>query len=128
MIDSNSLVEYIETLGISIGEHDTRLIQNCFNDAVSEVLNNINDTSIPEGLEIDTLKLAASKYLFLRKTFNPTSFANMDLSNAIKQVTIGDVSTTFMDGSSDSDKLNYVINSLANSIRPLYAKYRRLVW
>ena len=128
MIDSNSLVEYIETLGISVGEHDTRLIQTCFNDAVSEVKNNINDTSIPEGLETDTLKLAASKYLFLRKTFNPTSFVNMDLTRAIKQVTIGDVSTTFDDSSSDSSKLDYIINSLSNSIRPLYAKYRRLVW
>lgn len=128
MIDSNSLMQYIETLGISVGENGTSLLQNCFDDAVAEVLNNINCASIPEGLERDTLKLASSKYLLIMKSFNPTSFANMDLTRAIKQVTIGDVSTTYDDSSSDASKLDFIINSLSNSIKPLYAKYRRLVW
>ena len=52
----------------------------------------------------------------------------MDLNRTVKQVSVGDVSTTFEDGTSDSAKIDFIIECLKNSIVPLYARYRRLTW
>lgn len=93
------------------------------------IMNKINCSSIPEGLEGVAVYMAVGEYLNAKKATG--QLTGFDLDAAVKSIQEGDTNITFALGEGSStpeQRLNSLIDYLINGrIGEIY-RYRRLVW
>lgn len=131
IIDSSlaeSVLQRLDSFKYKVTESDTWSI--CF--AIQKVENRIknfcNITSIPVGLTNTAVDMACGEFLYIKKQTGQLAIEDLDLSNAIQQISEGDTSVTFSSGASDEDRFNDVLNYLLHDGEGDLLCYRKLKW
>ena len=91
------------------------------------IKNDCNISEIPDGLMNVAVDMAAGEFFALKKVFEPSSLANIDLDEAVKQITEGDTTISF-DGSTPEARLDGFIECLKSYGREEFSCYRKIRW
>ena len=120
--------ELLTALGFTVAATDALLVYLVGN-VTERVLNETNQTEIPEGLEYLSAEMVVGEYLNLKK--NSGELDGFDTEAAIKQIQEGDTNITFALGAGSStpeQRLDSLINYLTNGRTREFIRYRRVVW
>ena len=121
-------VAMLTALGVA-GAADDPLLDMVLNNVQWRIMNKINCSTIPEGLEGVAVYMAVGEYLNMKKCSG--QLEGFDLDAAVKSIQEGDTNITFALGEGSStpeQRLNSLIDYLINGrIGEIY-RYRRLVW
>ena len=120
--------ELLAALGFTVAVDDALLVF-IGNSVTERVLNETNQTTIPEGLEYLSAEMVVGEYLNLKK--NSGELEGFDTEAAIKQIQEGDTNITFALGAGSStpeQRLDNLINYLINGRTREFIRYRRVVW
>ena len=124
--------ERLASLGYTLKESDEVLINICVSKAENRVKTDCNISEIPGGLEPFTVDIAVGEFLLAKKTFAPLDISGIDISSStIKQIQIGDTSTTFAVGQGNltaEQRLDAYIDHLLNYGKDLFSAYRKIRW
>ena len=120
--------ELLAALGFTVATTDALLLY-LVGSVTERVLNETNQTEIPEGLEYLSAEMVVGEYLNLKK--NSGELDGFDTEAAIKQIQEGDTNITFALGAGSftpEQRLDNLINYLANGRTREFIRYRRVVW
>ena len=120
--------ELLAALGFTVAATDALLVY-LVGSVTERVLNETNQTEIPEGLEYLSAEMVVGEYLNLKK--NSGELDGFDTEAAIKQIQEGDTNITFALGAGSStpeQRLDSLINYLTNGRTREFIRYRRVVW
>lgn len=124
----DDVVAMLTALGVTGADTDP-LLDIFLMNVQQRIMNKINCSAIPEGLEGVAVYMAVGEYLNAKKATG--QLTGFDLDAAIKQIQEGDTNITFALGEGSStpeQRLNSLIDYLINGrIGEIY-RYRRLVW
>ena len=127
MISQSDVIARLEVLGYSANENDVLAIDYSINRAAKQICADINRTDIPDGLYYTHVDMAAG--YFLRDLKNAGKLGEkFDFSVPVTKVSEGDVSVDFADTSTPEERLDVMINDLANPPPSVFAAYRRIKW
>lgn len=123
-----TLLKRLVTFGYELQEDDSWIL--CFTAQKTEnhIKTVCNTSSLPNELFYKAVDMVCGEFLFAKKQTGNLELANIDIDGAIKQISEGDVSISFVDGSSDEDKLNAFLNSLLRIEEGDLICYRKLKW
>jgi len=120
--------ELLAALGFTVATTDALLLY-LVGSVTERVLNETNQTEIPEGLEYLSAEMVVGEYLNLKK--NSGELDGFDTEAAIKQIQEGDTNITFALGAGSftpEQRLDNLINYLTNGRTREFIRYRRVVW
>ncbi len=120
--------ELLAALGFTVAANDALLLY-LVGSVTERVLNETNQTEIPEGLEYLSAEMVVGEYLNLKK--NSGELDGFDTEAAIKQIQEGDTNITFALGAGSftpEQRLDNLINYLTNGRTREFIRYRRVVW
>ena len=124
----DDVVAMLTALGVTGADADP-LLDILLMNVQQRIMNKINCSTIPEGLEGVAVYMAVGEYLNAKKAMG--QLTGFDLDAAIKQIQEGDTNTVFALGEGSStpeQRLNSLIDYMINGrIGEIY-RYRRLVW
>lgn len=112
----------LESMGVTA---DEIALSFAASKVVEQIKNYCNVVQIPEGLHFAAIDMICGEYLQQMQRLG--KLEGFDTEAAVKSISEGDVSITFMDNVSAEDKLTAYIGSLLNHEKDLIA-YRRLRW
>lgn len=115
----------LEALGIT--EINQELLRLSVNEAEMYIKNFCNVRKVPENLLCKLVNCACGKYLTLLRSFGQLGDA-IDFDSAVSQISEGDVSVSFADGTSAENQFLSVISEWANLDPSELLRYRKLVW
>lgn len=124
----DAVLKRLASFGYEPTEEDCWVI--CFTTGKVEnhIKNSCNITSIPEGLFHIAVHRVCGEFLFTKKQTGKLDIENLDLTGAIKQISEGDTSVTFGDGTSDEEKFNLLVNYLLSNGEGDLLCFRKLRW
>lgn len=124
------VIAQLTAYGYTVTEADIALIDICIGKVTAYILNEINQTAIPEGLMPAAVDMVCGEFLEVKKAFSPDSLGSLDLSAAVKRIQTGDTSTEFSVDSSQTaeGRLDAVIAGLKGAGRAQFSCFRRLRW
>ena len=124
----DDVVAMLTALGVT-GAGADPLLDILLMNVQQRIMNKINCSTIPEGLEGVAVYMAVGEYLNAKKAMG--QLTGFDLDAAVKSIQEGDTNITFALGEGSStpeQRLNSLIDYLINGrIGEIY-RYRRLVW
>lgn len=123
----------LEWLGYAVPDEDNELVDFCRRKAENSIRNCCDlpaDCSIPSELsEILTDRICGEYLLSKRGSLGGLGISGAhDNSAAIKQITEGDVSVTYAEGTSPSERLDKLIERLLHSGDKELVRFRRIRW
>lgn len=122
----------LRMLGVDYASEKDEAVIYATDKAESEILNETNQVSVPEGLRHAWIDMAAGFYLQEQKSTAQLQNCEIFGSAPMKSITEGDVSVTFASASdgvkTPEARLDELINKLINPPKSAFAKYRRFVW
>jgi hypothetical protein len=124
------VIAQLTAYGYTVTEADGALIDICIKKVTAYILNEINDTAIPDGLMPAAVDMVCGEFLEVKKTFSPDSLTMIDLSTVVKRIQTGDTTTEFATDSSQTaeGRLDAVIAGLKGAGRTQFNCYRRMRW
>jgi methionine aminopeptidase len=131
MFDVDMVKERLQSFGVEVKAADEAALQFCVGKVTSTIRNDINHKEVPEGLEHIATDMAVGEFLQAKKTFSPDDLAGVDFSTPIKQIQMGDTSTTFATGEGTQtaeERLSALITYLLSYGREEFNAYRRIRW
>lgn len=125
----DDVVAMLTALGVTGADTDP-LLDILLMNVQQRIMNKINCSTIPEGLEGVAVYMAVGEYLNMKKCSGQLEGFDLDAA-AVKSIQEGDTNITFALGEGSStpeQRLNSLIDYLINGrIGEIY-RYRRLVW
>lgn len=118
----------LESIEYEFKESDELSLNFALDKAKNYVGNYCNIDDFPNGLIIILVNLVFVEFLCLKKLFEPSALKGLDFSKTLSSISEGDVSLSYKDEASDSQKLDLFIASTRKSIDSSLLRYRRLVW
>ena len=119
----------LEAFGYAFKDSDAAVLGFSCDKTENHIKNDCNISEIPEGLFAVAVDMSVGEFLRSKKTFAPDDLAGLDLSAAVKQIQVGDTSTTFGDGSLTAEqRLDALINRLTTYGLGELSCYRRIRW
>lgn len=121
-------VRMLTALGVTWAEADP-LLDILLQNAQQRIMNKINCSTIPEGLEDVAVSMAVGEYLNAKKAMG--QLTGFDLDAAIKQIQEGDTNTVFAIGEGSltpEQRLNGLIDYLINGRSDELYRFRKMVW
>ena len=115
----------LEALGIT--EINQELLRLSVNEAEMYIKNFCNITRVPEELFCELVNCACGKYLTVLRSFGQLGDV-IDFDAAVSQISEGDVSVSFADGTSAEDRFLSVVSGWADPDTTVLLRFRRLVW
>lgn len=118
----------LTALGVTGAEADP-LLDILLQNAQQRIMNKINCSTIPEGLEDVAVSMAVGEYLNAKKAMG--QLTGFDLDAAIKQIQEGDTNTVFAIGEGSltpEQRLNGLIDYLINGRSDELYRFRKMVW
>lgn len=92
-----------------------------------KIRNFCNIDEVPDGLFYTAVDMVCGEYLYQMQNLGKLDAETFPVDAAIKSISEGDVSVSFMDNASASDRLTALIQTLRGTDQDLMA-YRRLKW
>lgn len=123
------LKERLSFLGIVPVESDEGVMEELLIKASKKIMAEVGLCSLPEGLEGETIDMAAGEYLFLKKAAG--SLNEFDIDGAVKQIQEGDTSITYAFGDglkTDEERLDELIDHLKKMSPVIAAAWRKMRW
>lgn len=119
----------LTSFGYTLQDSDDSIIPFCMEKVRSYIKNEVNWQDVPEGLQHMAIDMVCGEFLQAKKTWAPADLSTLDLDRAVKQITTGDTSTTFADGSqTDEQRLDSFINALLHCADGQFSAFRRIRW
>ena len=122
----------LAALGYIFKETDEVSLAFCVSKSELMVKNECNLSEVPKGLEPVAIDIAVGEFLLAKKTFAPADISSIDISSsAIKQIQVGDTSTTFAVGQGNQtaeQRLDAFIEHLLNYGKEQFSAYRKIRW
>lgn len=115
----------LEALGIT--EINEGLLSISVNEAEMYIKNFCNITRVPEELSGTLVNCACGKYLTVLRSFGQLEDV-IDFDAAVSQISEGDVSVSFADGTSAENQFLSVISGWAEPDATALLRFRKLVW
>ena len=115
----------IEALGIT--EINDSLLSIAVKEAETYIKNFCNITRVPEELFCALVNCACGKYLMVLHSFGQLGDV-IDFDTAVSQISEGDVSVSFGNGTSAEDQFLSVISGWVNPDPLELLRFRKLVW
>lgn len=122
------VVAMLTALGVTGTDADP-LLDILLTNVQQRIVNKINCSTIPEGLESVAVYMAVGEYLNARKAMG--QLTGFDLDAAIKQIQEGDTNTVFAIGEGSltpEQRLNVLIDYLINGRSDELYRFRKMVW
>jgi hypothetical protein len=116
------------SFGYELKEDDCWILCFTMQKVENHILSSCNITSIPDGLFNSAVDMVCGEFLFGKNQTGQLDIATLDLSCVIQQISEGDTTVTFGDGTSDQEKFNYIINHLMTKGEGDFVCFRKLNW
>ena len=129
----DAVVARLATLGYNVTDADTAWLNFLLNKCERDILADINQTVLPDGLFYTYVDMVAGQFLYDKKACGGLDGAEgFDFSAPVKSITEGDVSIT-LSGASDGastpeSRFDAMLQSMMHPPARILAVYRRLRW
>ena len=115
------------TLGVVPDEDDVWLIYFSIQKVEANILNQTNQTEIPEGLFTVAVDMVCGEIIQTKYLSGKLCLSDLQFEEAVKTVTQGDTTVTFESGESDEVKVKSLIDCLVDKESDLLC-YRKMRW
>lgn len=115
------------TLGVVPDEDDVWLIYFTVQKVEADILNQTNQTEIPEGLFVVAVDMVCGEIIQTKYLSGKLCLSDLQFGEIAKTVTQGDTTVTFESGESDEVKIKRLIDCLIDKGSDLLC-YRKLKW
>lgn len=129
----DAVVARLATLGYNVTDADTAGLNFLLNKCERDILADINQTVLPDGLFYTYVDMVAGQFLYAKKACcGLDGVEGFDFSAPVKSITEGDVSIT-LSGASDGastpeSRFDAILQSMMHPPASILAVYRRLRW
>ena len=122
----------LESFGYKTSESDDFALNFVISKIDEYIKNFCNIKEIPEEINYAFIDMVCSEFLLEKKSSGSLNLSDLDFSSpAIKSISEGDTSVTyaFGDGTmTNEQKLDVLVNYLADNFRKELYRFRRFVW
>ena len=116
------------TLGAVPDEDDVWLITFCIQKVENHILNQTNQSAVPEGLLQVAVDMVCGHFIQTKYSSGKLCLSDLRFEEAVKTVTEGDTTVTFETGESDDIKLQKLIKYLLEGKGSDLLCYRKMRW
>lgn len=127
-IFTEDVVKRLVSFGYEPTEGDAWMIAYSTKGSVNHVLNEINHTTVPEGLFEMVVDMICGEVLNAKHLTGQLDLAHLDLDGIIQTVSEGDTSVTFSTDGSDEMKLKELLSWLIQGKGSDLICYRKMRW
>ena len=117
-------------LGYKVIEDDTPGLEYLISKCEKDILADINQNALPDGLFYTLVDMVAGQFMFNKKAAG--DLEGFDFEAPVKSITEGDVSVTFAggsDGASSAEaRFDALLSKLMHPAQSTLAAYRRMRW
>ena len=125
----DAVVARLATLGYNVTDADTAGLNFLLNRGERDILADINQTVLPDGLFYTYVDMVAGQFLYDKKACGGLDGAEgFDFSAPVKSITEGDVSITLSGASTPESRFDAMLQSMMHPPASILAVYRRLRW
>lgn len=131
MFDVENVTLRLKSFGYEVKADDEFALTFCIEKVRNYIKAETNQKIMPEGLEHIAVDMACGEFLLSKKTFAPDDIASLDMTVAVKEISLGDTKTAFAIGEGNmtsEQRLNAFIDYLMNYGKAEFSAYRRLAW
>jgi len=128
----DAVVLRLAMLGYTTTDGDGAALAYLIDKCERDILDNINQTEMPDGLFYTLVDMVAGQFLFDLKAAGKLSGDSFDFEAPAKTITEGDVSVTFMGASEGAQtaeaRFDALLDTLMHPADSILAAYRRMRW
>ena len=125
-----AVVLRLAMLGYKVIEDDTPGLEYLISKCEKDILADINQNALPDGLFYTLVDMVAGQFMFNKKASG--DLEGFDFEAPVKSITEGDVSVTFAggsDGASSAEaRFDALLSKLMHPAQSTLAAYRRMRW
>ena len=125
-----AVVSRLAMLGYKVIEDDTPGLEYLISKCEKDILADINQNALPDGLFYTLVDMVAGQFMFNKKAAG--DLEGFDFEAPVKSITEGDVSVTFAggsDGASSAEaRFDALLSKLMHPAQSTLAAYRRMRW
>lgn len=125
-----AVVLRLAMLGYKVIEDDTPGLEYLISKCEKDILADINQNALPDGLFYTLVDMVAGQFMFNKKAAG--DLEGFDFEAPVKSITEGDVSVTFAggsDGASSAEaRFDALLSKLMHPAQSTLAAFRRLKW
>lgn len=125
---TEAILNRLSSFGYTVKDSDAWAIAFAIQSVQNSIKNSCNVTTIPDGLFHVLVDRSCGEFLYSKKQSGQLDIAGIDLSGAVKQISEGDTSVTFADGTSDEQKFSQLLGLLLTKGEGDLVCYRKLAW
>lgn len=118
----------LESLGYEVKEIDLYPLTYNIKKQRQYICNECNISTVPDDLHYCYVDLVVGAFLHFRFVNNSLNISDIDLSNAVTSIHIGDASVTYSDGGNDKQKFLSMIEQMTSGCRGEILCYRKIRW
>ena len=126
-----AVLQRLVSFGYELKESDAWVLGFTMQKVENHILNSCNIASIPDGLFHIAVDMVVGEFLLAKKTFSPDDLTGFNLDYAVKQIQMGDTSTTFATGDASmtpEQRLTTFIDYLLSYGKAELVTFRRIRW
>jgi len=116
----------LSSLDVEIESSDEWMLGFIIQKVQNKIKNYCNTLAIPEELFNVAIDMVAGEFLFTKR--GQGKLEGFNVETAIKQIQEGDTNITFVEGQSDSEKMDSLITFLMTNGNNQFISFRRLKW
>lgn len=126
-METVKIIERLKTFGYEyIEKEDAYSLDFAMSKVTWNILNNINQSEIPEGLMFIAIDMVCAEFLKIKKGFGELDSIDFELiANNIK---LGDTNIQFAPAATPEQKFDASIDYLLTGYESEFIRYRKLVW
>lgn len=125
-----AVVLRLAMLGYKVIEDDTPGLEYLISKCEKDIMADINQNALPDGLFYTLVDMVAGQFMFNKKAAG--DLEGFDFEAPVKSITEGDVSVTFAggsDGASSAEaRFDALLSKLMHPAQSTLAAYRRMRW
>lgn len=125
-----AVVPRLAMLGYEVTEKDKPGLEYLISKCEKDILADINQNELPDGLFYTLVDMVAGQFLFNKKAAG--DLEGFDFDAPVKSITEGDVSVTFAggsDGASSAEaRFDALLSDLMHPAQSTLAAFRRMRW
>lgn len=123
-------IELLAAMGYpELSDNDHVILAFAVEKVEQYILNEINHSTIPQGLETAAISRIIGEFLAVKKTLSPADLSMLDLTPAVKQIQAGDTNFVLSEsGQTDEQRLTMLIDRLLLAGQDQFSAFRRIRW
>ena len=123
-----AVLKRLISLGYKLQENDDWILCFAMQGVENHIKSSCNVTSIPDELSNVAVDRVCGEFLFTKKQTGQLTIEGLDLNGAIASISEGDTSVSFVNGATDDDRFNQLVNYLMTKGEGDFVCYRKIKW